>query len=347
MNDYRQVSCLPAGRHVLQKTNNYKHMKKTILLFGILLSFTFLNAQQLDPIDVLVSQYPKTFNNSEELAVLINKDFDTDKDKARAIYSWITMNVKYDVKAHFSKKKKKRIKSKNRVDRAQKIRKYEIQLENKALSKHLAVTEGYTVLFKRLCDLTGVYGYVLKGTAKLRTFDIGKQPRVLNHSWNVVQIDKEWFFVDATLGAGTVDYMEKTYQHFFNDKYFFTPPEKFFLNHFPKEKGWLFVEKTADDFSKLPLFIGEYLKNDYELIEPYKGVLDLKGKDSIQFIIKSPVPIEKLTYQFSYEKEPSAVGVELKNGEYTFDIPFIVKRRGYLNLFCNKKAFLSYKIGAY
>ncbi|NOR74672.1 MAG: transglutaminase, partial [Draconibacterium sp.] len=181
-------------------------MKQATLLFFILLSFTFLNAQQLDPIDVMVIQYPKTFNNPEELAVLINNDFESDKDKARAIYSWITMNVKYDIKDHYSKKKRKKIKYKNKVDRAQKIRKQEINVENKALNKHLAVAEGYSQLYKRLCDLTGVYGYILKGTAKLRTFDIGKKPRMLNHSWNVVQIDKDWFFVDATLGAGTVDY---------------------------------------------------------------------------------------------------------------------------------------------
>ncbi|MCK5535601.1 MAG: hypothetical protein KAI79_02175 [Bacteroidales bacterium] len=322
-------------------------MIRAILLFWLLLSFTFLNAQQLDPIDVMVSQYPKTFNKPEELATLINNDFDTDKDKARAIYSWITMNVKYDIKAHYSKKKRKKIKYKNKVDRAQKIRKLEINLENKALNKHLAVAEGYSQLYKRLCDLTGVYGYILKGTAKLRTFDIGKQPKILNHSWNVVQIDKEWFFVDATLGAGTVDYMEKTYQHYFNDKYFFTSPEKFFLNHFPKEKGWLLVEKTADDFAKLPLFIGEYLKADFNLIEPYEGVINIKNIDSIQFKIKSPVPIENMTYQFSYEKELSEVSVEFENGEYTFNIPFIIKRGGYLNLYYKKRAIISYKISSY
>ncbi|NOR75209.1 MAG: hypothetical protein GQ525_08610, partial [Draconibacterium sp.] len=156
-----------------------------------------------------------------------------------------------------------------------------------------------------------------------------------------------WFFVDATLGAGTVDYMERTYQHFFNDKYFFTPPEKFFLNHFPKEEGWLFVEKTAEDFAKLPLFIGEYLKADFDLIEPYEGVLNIKNMDSIQFRIKSPTPIENLTYQFSYEKEPSDISVEYENDEYTFDIPVIIKRGGYLNLYYKREAILSYKISSY
>lgn len=331
----------------LVKKNINNHMRKTILLFGILLSFTFLNAQELDKIDVIVSQYPKTFGASEELAALINKDFNTDKEKARAIYSWVTMNVKYDVDAHFSKKKRKRIKYKDKVDRAQKEQKQRIRIENKALTEHIAVAEGYATLYNRLCELSGLYGYIIKGTGKLRTYDIGRLPKMRSHSWNVVQIDKEWFFVDATLGAGTVDYIEKTYQHSFNDKYFFTPPEEFFLNHFPKDKGWLFVEKTPEDFAKLPLLTGEYLKNEFELITPNEGVLDLKGKDSIQFQIKSPVPINNLTYQFNFEKEPTEISSENKKDIYSFDIPFIKRRTGYLTLFYDRKALVSYKIGTY
>lgn len=323
-------------------------VKKTILLFSILFSFTVLKAQELNPIRVIVAQYPKTFNEAKELADLINNDFKTDTDKAKAIYSWITMNVKYDIKGHYAKKKRKRVKYKDRVDRAQKLRKQRIKIEYKALTQHLALAEGYATLYKTLCDLTGIYGYILKGTGKLRTFDIGKQPRILNHSWNVIQIDKKWFLVDATLGAGTVDYYEKTYQHNFNDQYFFTPPEKFFFNHYPKEEEWtLLLEKTADDFAKQPLFYGEYLKSGIELVDPPEGVLELKGVDSIQFRMTSPLPVENLTYQFSFEKEPGEINIENENDEYFFTIPFPKKRGGYLNLYNNKKAIISYKIGTY
>ncbi len=322
-------------------------MQKTVLLFALLLSITFLKAQELNKIDAIVSQYPKTFNETEELATLINNDFDNDKDKARAIFSWIANNVKYDVDTHFSKKKKKRIKYKNKIDKALKESKQRIRIENKALSEHLAVDEGYAILYKRLCELTGLYGYIVKGTAKLRTYDIGRIPRMQSYSWNVVQIDKEWFFVDATLGSGTLDYLEKTYQPNFNDKYFFTPPELFFLNHFPKDQGWLLVEKTAEDFASLPLFTGKYLKSDFELITPNEGVLDMKGQDSIQFQIKSPIPLADLSYQFNYEQEPSEISIKNTKDECTFAVPFTKRRTGYLTLFYEKEALVSYKIGTY
>ncbi|NQU88123.1 MAG: hypothetical protein HQ541_20435, partial [Mariniphaga sp.] len=146
---------------------------------------------------------------------------------------------------------------------------------------------------------------------------------------------------------GTVDYVEKKYLHIFNDKYFFTPPETFFLQHFPKERDWLLVEKSADDFANLPMFYGEFLLSGFELGEPLNGVLDLKGMDSIQFKIKSPEPIEKLTYEFSYEKEASEIKPDILEEEYTFKIPFISKRRGYLTLFYKRKAIISYKISSY
>jgi len=323
-------------------------MKQTFLLFGLLFSVTFLKAQQLDQIDAIVAQYPKTFTSSEELADRINTDFNNDIDKARAIYSWITHNVNYDVKAQFKKKKKKRLKYKDKIDRAQKLSKQRKKTEYKALYENKAVAEGYAILYKRVCELTGLYGYIIKGTGKLKTYDIGRQPKVQDYSWNVVQIEKNWFFVDAALGAGTVDYIKKTYEHSFNDAYFFMPPETFFLNHFPKDEGWLFVEKTADDFANLPLYYGEYFKTGIDSISQNMGILDLQGKDSIQFTIESPVEVENLSYQFNSDKEPSELSIK-KDAQikYSFDIPFTKKRTGYLTLFYDEKAIVSYKIDKY
>ena len=258
------------------------------------------------------------------------------------------MNVKFDVDSHFAKMKRKSIKYRNSVDRAQKLRAQRIKIEHKALNENLAVAEGYATLYKTLCDLCGIYGYILKGSAKLRNMDIGRQPKILNHSWNVIQIEKNWFFVDATMGAGIVDFEKQTYQHHFNDKFFFTPSGKFFLNHYPKDEGWrLLPEKTADDFANLPLFYGEYLKNDFELLEPNNGVLDVKGTDTIRFKLKSPVPIDSLSYQYNFDNQPGKTVVTKENDVYTFSVPLVARRSGYLNLFYNRLAIISFKIGAY
>ncbi len=322
-------------------------MKKTVVLSVLLLLTAIVNAQQINKIDVIVAQYPRTLTTSEELAALVNEDFSDDREKARAIYAWIGMNVKFDLEAHFDREKKKRITYKDGVDKAQKERKERIKLEQKALTEHLALAEGYTTLYKRVCELCGLNVYTIKGTAKLRTFDIGKLPRVQNHSWNVVQIDKEWYFVDVMLGAGTVDYFNKSYQHLFNDAYCFTAREDFFLNHYPKDEGWLLVEKTAEDFAQLPLYTGTYLKGGFTMQQPLEGVLDLKSQDSIAFEIIMPEVPGQLRYQFNFDKEATAITPEQQGELHTFSVPFEKKRTGYLTLFHNKQALVTYKIGGY
>ncbi len=322
-------------------------MKNLLLVSLFLTSFQLLKAQQYNNVDQIISNYPKSFSSPEKLAEHINKQFDSDEEKARAIYTWIARNVKYDVKALSKKKKRKRMKYKSRADRAMKLRKQSMKIEDRAISENKAQCKGYSALFKRLCDLTGLYSYIIPGTSKSREFDIGKPPKVSNHAWNAVQIDKKWYLVDATFGAGSVDFREKTFHPDFNDKYFFTPPEKFFLNHYPKEKSWLLTNKNPEDFANLPLYHGEFLKTGFELDEPNTGIINIKGIDTIQVKIKADCQIDTMSYSFNYEKEPHMAEVKNDNGLCTFDVVFPNKRRGYLTLFHEEKAIVTFKVNTY
>ena len=53
-----------------------------------------------------------------------------------------------------------------------------------------------------------------------------------NHAWNAVFIRGNWFLLDSTWGAGTVD-ASKGFQKKFNEYYFLTNPEHFVYSHFP------------------------------------------------------------------------------------------------------------------
>ena len=68
-----------------------------LLLNSIFINFTF--SQKISEVDKIVAKYPKSFDSTEELAQKIDKDFKSDYDKARAIYSWIAFNIKYDYDA--------------------------------------------------------------------------------------------------------------------------------------------------------------------------------------------------------------------------------------------------------
>ena len=71
--------------------------KKIVFLLLINVIFLYSSfAQKYNAVDKVVLKYPKSFSSTEKLAERIEKDFTSDYDKARAIYSWIAFNVKYD-----------------------------------------------------------------------------------------------------------------------------------------------------------------------------------------------------------------------------------------------------------
>ena len=55
------------------------------------------------------------------------------------------------------------------------------------------------------------------------------------------------------------------FKFYFNDAYFFTNPDRFFLNHYPADEKWLLVAKSKTDFAPLPVFFGGYFQNNYEI----------------------------------------------------------------------------------
>ena len=61
-----------------------------------------------------------------------------------------------------------------------------------------SVCEGYSKVFKLICDAVNIPCIVINGTADNDDIVIGG-----NHSWNVVQIDNRYYHVDITWDSGT------------------------------------------------------------------------------------------------------------------------------------------------
>ena len=64
------------------------------ILFCLLLSKS--RGQDFERIDAIVDTYPSSFKTSKKLADQISKDFDSELDRAKAIFSWITKNISYN-----------------------------------------------------------------------------------------------------------------------------------------------------------------------------------------------------------------------------------------------------------
>jgi hypothetical protein len=65
-----------------------------ILIFLFLFTTLTISAQNLSKVDKLIKSYPYV-SSIEELAKKIDFGFNTDLEKAKAAYTWLTLNIVY------------------------------------------------------------------------------------------------------------------------------------------------------------------------------------------------------------------------------------------------------------
>jgi transglutaminase/protease-like cytokinesis protein 3 len=296
---------------------------------------------QYENVDAIVKEYPRSFSNPQKLADKINADFSKPDEKARAIFTWIGSNVKYDMKAYYKISNNAIAYSyTTQEDKMEKDREFRLKLVNNTLRSGKAVCEGYSSLFTELCSLTGLESVIITGTSKSHYSQIGKLPTASDHAWNAVKIDGKWKLVDATWGAGIVDSETKKFRPYFNDSYFFTDPEKFFLNHYPDDEKWLMTDKSAEDFAALPFYYPQYLKSNY-IINADLGFISFPKNVAVKFNIRNLQDSDRLYYITSRNNILDKLNVDSDNNFVIYPSP---KLSGYLTIFVNEKPLVSYKI---
>lgn len=320
---------------------NLKFLVTIVILFIV----NVIYAQDYTNVDAIVKNYPESFSSIEKLAEAINKDFSKDDEKTRAIFTWIALNIKYDLTAYNTIKNGSggvAYSYKNEQEKLAKELQFRQDFAKRALKTKKGVCQHYSALFHALCDLTGIKCLDIPGTSKTSLTHIGKLPVSSDHIWNAVKIGDSWKFIDVTWASGSVDGKTGRFVPRFNDGYFFTSPDIFFLNHFPDDRRMLMIEKTEQDFAQLPLYYGEYVRSGYEFTSPETGVLTKEG--DIPFQITDLPETAVITYAFSNENLLKPVAVSRKGNRSEFKIPMDSKARGYLTIFINNKSIVAYKI---
>ena len=140
------------------------------------------------------SQSEKSFpfvTDAQTLSSKITKDLNSDSAKVRAIYEWITANIKYDVK------------------KAQKFD-FTIVPVNKILVKRKAICTGYADLFNELCKYAKISSVSIPGYIKNIYVDISDDFYLDRHVWNAVYINNQWKLLVACWDAGYIKYSKRT-----------------------------------------------------------------------------------------------------------------------------------------
>jgi transglutaminase/protease-like cytokinesis protein 3 len=318
-------------------------VRSIIQLLFFSLFFIDAYSQDYQRVDNIVGSYPTSFHSPLELADKIKQDFSSESDKARAVFTWIALNISYDMEAYLNPKSSKSFSFKSELERDLKLAKIKNKEINTVFKKHKGVCSGYSLLYYHVASLVGLQAQIIEGDAKTIPSDIGRKKNIINHAWNAVMIDGRWRLVDVTWGAGTVMMGKNLWVKKFNPIYFDTDSKIFFAKHLPVSKVW--DNKIIDEefFFNAPLFYDEYFIQGVAIVEPVYGLIAVKGNQKINFKIKNRSKKQEIlcvTKGGAIRVNPS----KIENNLEQFDIDYNKKSGSYITLYVSGSAIATFKI---
>ena len=309
-------------------------------------AYTSINSKHnnFDTVDAKVRSYGSNYNSPKDLAEQILKDFTSEKDRVRALYTWLCLNIRYDMASFNSGQTEIGFSYTSKADYNRKMRAINTNIINKTLRAKKAICEGYAQTFKRVSEYLGIPFKLIGGYAKGDVHDINNPPNEENHAWNAVKINKKWYLVDATWGAGHANGNRWVAE--FNDFYFFTNPDDLKLTHYPTENEWFLTENkpSKNEFYQKPIFKKAFFTNAMKLIAPNYGVLEAAMNSDITFLMTTIPENINLYYVFKGDTYSKKIKLDCNTQQCSFNIPFTKNQDSELYIFANKSPILEFYI---
>lgn len=255
-------------------------------LIGLtMLFYTVIQAQQVassSSIDWTVQNIEAPTPDS--LAHLLIANYTTETEKVRAIYSWITNHIAYNMDI-FKPGKASYKYSPDPLDTSAVWPSGDEMIARKVLRKRVAVCDGYSRLFKVLCRYAGVEAEIVQGYGRVNGG--GEKRFKTNHTWNAVRIDSVWKLLDVTWASGYTTHADEYIQKQ-NDYYFLTPPGQFITDHYPEELRWTLLANPPAPYElkNLPFRSKNFFKYGMSSYSPQSGIIDAAPGDTISFSVQ-------------------------------------------------------------
>lgn len=189
----------------------------------------------------------------DSIISFVNTNFQKQEDRIRAYYTWIALNISYDMKRLHDLEVMSLYNSNGMHNNSQD--------PDTVLKKRTGVCEGISNLMIKFCAASSIYCQKVAGYTKMPD---GTVVTDIMHVWNVVQCDSAFHLLDITWSNGYVDQSGKMIKKF-SDKYFFTAPEVFIKDHLPLDPMWQLLPDpiSKTDFHKDSLIIKSNGKFSY------------------------------------------------------------------------------------
>jgi len=269
----------------------------------------------------------------------------TDREKVRAIFRWITEHIDYNVMPFGRGKKKPRSFYSEPDDSNVALPPLNERIAAKVLNTGVAFCEGYSRLFKTLCDHAGIKAEIIYGYARTNT----NRRFGVNHAWNAVYVDSSWYLLDVTWASGFVSYGNE-YIRQFNDFYFLASPSDFVRDHYPEDPQWTLLKDPPvyREFAQGPFRYSGYVKAGVSSYFPSKGVIDVSVGDTVLIELKARKEISNFfvsespvldSVQFSKFSSVNTSGEKL-----VLKYNITTTTGEWLYVFCNEELALRYKL---
>jgi hypothetical protein len=314
-----------------------------ILFFLPLRFYSQVGQSNFYIIDSKVESIPpaKTDTLAKQLASLGK----TDLEKVRAIFRWITDHIDYNVMPFGRSKNITSQFYKEPDDSTVALPPLNERIATKVLNTGVAFCDGYSRLFKTLCDHAGIKAEIIYGYARTNT----SRRFAVNHTWNSVYIDSAWYLLDVTWASGVVSYANE-YIRRYNDFYFLTEPGEFIRDHYPEDPQWTLLKDPPvyREYAQSPFRYSGYLKAGINNYFPAKGVIDVTVGDTILIELRSRKEIRNFfvsespvldTTQFTEISPVNTSGEKL-----VFKYNITTATEEWLYVFCNEELALRYKL---
>jgi hypothetical protein len=317
-----------------------------LLVLSILLFPSIIFAQQgknaidfsrVDSLALTITYKDDIFSLTKQLT----GPFSDQTLKARAVFRWITDNIAYDYKYYnkFAYKGKEPKGFECRGD-SMDCETRKLVWENKyignVLNEKKAVCQGYSMLFKKMCEIAGIEAEIIPGYVRTEYYQIGNMGE-LDHAWNAVRLNGEYYLLDPTWAAGGCPEDDNgkllPFQKQFNDYYWLTPPIQFAKNHYPETPKWVLISKyTKENFSSNPYYAPNEVGN-INLITPNSGIINAKRGDTIRFKLMYTGRLHSLQINSNIFQNPDTWMLEYIGKRKAVKVPdtLAIKKQRYVN----------------
>jgi len=186
----------------------------------------------------------ETLYNPPVLAHNLTYNLTTDVERFRAIYYWVTHNIKGDYSRmeeniHYRNKHVNNSAALEQWHLSYKKKIFKNLIENKK-----TVCTGYAYLVQQLAKQVNIEVQIINGYTSLNKASSKKN--ILSHSWIAVKLNNKWYLCDPTWAAGYTDLSNYVFIYDYDDSLFLQDPIDFAKDHTPADTKWTLLENNLN-----------------------------------------------------------------------------------------------------